>query len=251
MKQSHKQNPDIYGQKRTKPAKSGQETTSAEPELPSSAEPDMAASPEPDWTAAPEPDWTTAPEPDSAAAPDPDAPKLNPTQHRALAALLEAPSIAAAARQTGVNERTIRRWLHDDPDFQAELSRMRRQYLGHAATRLQSSASVAVQTLLDLLAAKDRIEPGRAALVRTALVRTALDFVFRAGSYSDLAERLDDLEAAAAREKEEGRSRKPNRNNTFNQDPEAAWRGASLQRRASARRTTTLPRQRPKGANRP
>ena len=222
MKQSNKQNPDIHGQKRAKPDKSGQETTSAEPDLSSSAEPDLPASPEPDMTASsepdlpatPEPDWTTAPKPDSAAAPDPDAPKLNPTQHRALAALLEAPSIAAAARQTGVNERTIRRWLHDDPDFQAELSRMRRQYLGHAATRLQSSASVAVQTLLDLLAAKDRIEPGRA-----ALVRTALDFAFRAGSYTDLAERLDDLEAAAAREKGEGRSRKPNRNDTFIQDP--------------------------------
>ncbi|MEX2301328.1 MAG: transposase family protein [Bryobacterales bacterium] len=223
MKQSPKQNPDKSGQKRAKPDKSGQRTrASAEPELPSFPERDSPASPGPGTaaphasSASPQPDWTTTPEPDSAAAPDPDAAELNPNQHRALAALLGAPSIAAAARHTGINERTIRRWLHDDPDFRAELSRMRRQYLAHAATRLQSSASAAVQTLLDLLAAKDHIEPGRA-----SLVRTALDFAFRAGSYTDLAERLDDLEVAAAHEKEYGRSRKPNHNDAFDQDPDA------------------------------
>jgi hypothetical protein len=53
-----------------------------------------------------------------------------------------------------------------------------------------------VQALVDLLASKDRIEPGRA-----ALVRTALDFAFRAGSYTDLAERIEELEQEAARQR--------------------------------------------------
>jgi len=180
MQKSPKENPAISGQKRSKAAKSGHD-----------------------------PDG-------SPTTPDPESRGLNPSQQRALVALLQERSIAAAARQTGIGERTIRRWLHDDPDFQAELSQVRQQYLAHAATRLQSSASQAVQTLLDLLASKDHIEPGRA-----ALVRTALDFAFRAGSYTDLAERLDDLEEAATREKQQGRPKNPSLHNTLVEDPEA------------------------------
>jgi len=127
---------------------------------------------------------------------EPGSRELNPNQQRALVALLGAPSIAAAARQAGIGERTIRRWLHDDLEFQTELRQMRGQHLTQAATRLQSTATRAVQALVDLLASKDRIEPGRA-----ALVRTALDFAFRAGSYTDLAERIEELEQEAARQR--------------------------------------------------
>ena len=123
---------------------------------------------------------------------DPKANELKPNQQRALLALLEAPSVAAAARQSGIAERTIHRWLHEDPDFQDELREKRRQRIEHASTRLQSTASQAVQSLIELLASKDHIEPGRA-----ALVRTALDFAFRAAAYSDLADRLEALEQAA------------------------------------------------------
>jgi hypothetical protein len=126
--------------------------------------------------------------------PKPDEPHpgdLKPNQQRALLALLESPSVAAAARESGIGERTIHRWLHEDPDFRDELREKRRQRLEHAATRLQSTASQAVQAIVDLIASKDHIETGRA-----ALVRTALDFAFRAGAYTDLADRLDALEEA-------------------------------------------------------
>jgi hypothetical protein len=122
---------------------------------------------------------------------EPDAGDLKPNQQRALLALLETPSVAAAARESGIGERTIHRWLHEDPDFRDELREKRRQRLEHAATRLQSTASQAVQAIVDLIASKDHIETGRA-----ALVRTALDFAFRAGAYTDLADRLDALEEA-------------------------------------------------------
>lgn len=131
MKKSPKENPAISGQKRPEPARSGHEIHPEE----------------------------TGPEPQSR--------NLKPNQHQALAALLEQRSIAAAARKTGIGERTIRRWLREDLDFQDELREMRRQYLSHAATRLQASASGAVQTLLDLLASKDHIEPGRAVLAQS------------------------------------------------------------------------------------
>jgi hypothetical protein len=116
-------------------------------------------------------------------------------------ALLEAPSVAAAARQSGIGVRTLYRWLNEDLDFQDELRETRARSLDHAATRLQSTAQQAVQTLVDLLASKDQPEPGRA-----ALVRTALDFAFRAGAYSDLAERIDLLEEAAEELKEKDKT---------------------------------------------
>jgi hypothetical protein len=181
VKQSRKQNPDISGQNRTKADKSGQTRTSSGPE--------------------------------ATASPEPGAPKLNFNQQRALVALFEAPSIAAAARHTGVNERTLRRWLHDDAEFQDELRQMRQQYLAHAATRLQSTANEAVQTLLDLLASKDHIEPGRA-----ALVRTALDFAFRAGSYTDLADRIEELEYATQNPPDSARAGGPSASNNLSED---------------------------------
>lgn len=139
--------------------------------------------------------------------------ELKPNQQRALLALLEAPSVAAAARQSGIGERTIHRWLHEDFDFQDEFREKRRQRLDHAATRLQSTAGQAVQAIVDLLASKDPIEPGRA-----ALVRTALDFAFRAGSYIDLAERLEMVEREARRQKEEGSADKTEYDHTLGED---------------------------------
>ena len=156
MKKSPKENPAISGQKRPKAARSGHEKHGQE----------TSAESEPR--------------------------NLTSSQHQALVALLEERSLVAAARRTGIGERTLRRWLHGNPDFQDELREMRQQYLTQAATRLQAAASGSVQTLLELLASKDHIEPGRA-----ALVRTALDFAFRAGAYTDLGDRLDALEEAA------------------------------------------------------
>ena len=43
--------------------------------------------------------------------------------------------------------------------------------------------------MLELIQSKDRIEVGRA-----SLVRTAIDLAFRSGAYSDLAERVAALE---------------------------------------------------------
>jgi transposase-like protein len=219
MKKATIQNADIRGHKRTKPGKSGPKKTrpipnAGPPAPPDSIPPDpipSASGPSDSPTPNPAPFETaprhpTPPEPaannpvtppDPAGAPETSPPEDNPrqltfNQQRAVAALIENPTIAAAARQTGVNERTIRRWLNENPDFRDELREMRQQYLVHAATRLQSTASRAVQTLLDLLASKDHIEPGRA-----TLVRAALDFAFRSGAYTDLADRLDALEEAA------------------------------------------------------
>ena len=114
---------------------------------------------------------------------------VTPSQERALVALLEARSIAPAARNARVGDSTLRRWLREDEGFQTKLRQLREEARSHASLRLQHGASRAVEAMLNLIESKDRIEVGRA-----SLVRTAIDLAFRSGAYSDLADRLAVLE---------------------------------------------------------
>ncbi len=104
-------------------------------------------------------------------------------------ALLEARSVAAAARKARVGDSTLRRWLREDEGFQTKLRQLREEALSHASLRLQHGASRAVEAMLNLIESKDRIEVGRA-----SLVRAAIDLAFRSGAYSDLADRVAVLE---------------------------------------------------------
>jgi hypothetical protein len=119
---------------------------------------------------------------------------------RALAALLDSNTIVAAAQRAEVGESTLRRWLREDGDFQQKLSQQRQEALGHVALRLQQRTSEAVEALFDSIHSEKRVEPGRA-----AMLRTALDFAFRAGAYNDLAERLELLEQVAKEDRENPR----------------------------------------------
>jgi hypothetical protein len=116
---------------------------------------------------------------------------LMASQERAIAALLDSRTIVAAAQKAEIGESTLRRWLREDELFQTKLRQLREEALGHVSLRLQQRASDAVEALFDNIASANRIEPGRA-----ALLRTALDFAFRAGSYNDLADRIQALEVA-------------------------------------------------------
>lgn len=120
--------------------------------------------------------------------------ELTPQQDQALMALLDSPSIVAAARKVQVDERTIRRWLKEDDVFQDRLRDLRAEALSGAANKLQSEAYTVVSALHDLIRDKEnKVEPGRA-----ALIRTALDFAFRAGAYTDLVDRIADIEDSPA-----------------------------------------------------
>ncbi len=129
---------------------------------------------------------------------DQDGPSLTQSQELALPALLTCPTVKAAARQCGVHERTIRRWLHDDEHFQKTLRQFRNEALSQASTHLQQGATHAVGAMYELIGSDGLIETGRA-----NLIRTALDFAFRSGAYGDLADRIADLEKVAPEEKKD------------------------------------------------
>ena len=115
---------------------------------------------------------------------------LTTRQDRALKALLDSPSIVAAARKAEVGESTLRLWLREDENFQAKLRQIREETLSHTTTRLQQEAERALDSVSSLLASKRRIEAGRA-----SLIRTVIDFAYRSNAHSDLAGVVRSLES--------------------------------------------------------
>ena len=116
---------------------------------------------------------------------------LTPEQHKAIEALLGAPTIKAAADLTGVDEVTLYIWLAE-PAFAAAYRRARRAALGQSLARLQRAASTAVTVLIEALDHVDK-ETG----VRVAAARAILDLSIKSAELEDLEARVAALEHEA------------------------------------------------------
>jgi hypothetical protein len=73
--------------------------------------------------------------------------KLSRKQEALIAALLTEPTHAAAAREAGVSEATLHRWLRL-PAFRASYRQTRRQLVEGAIGRIQAATGQAVDALL-------------------------------------------------------------------------------------------------------
>lgn len=115
---------------------------------------------------------------------------LTRNQERALDALLDAPSMAAAARLIGLSDRTLRRYMAQ-PAFADELRRRRAVLAQEAATGLVVLARRGREALAGLL--EDPNTPpailARVGIAAQDLARQALD-------QDDILARIDALEAA-------------------------------------------------------
>jgi hypothetical protein len=117
----------------------------------------------------------------------PDVPVGN--RGRALAALLRAPSIAAAAREAQLSEKTLDRYLRDH-EFLAALRAAQRRVFERSLGALEAALADAIATLRTALTA-DPAPP--AVRIRSAVA--LLDLALRAHSTIDLEERVRRLEA--------------------------------------------------------
>lgn len=111
---------------------------------------------------------------------------MDAKKEKAITALLSLPTVTAAAAEVGVTERTIRRWLADDPEFIAEYRQARSAAFQAALSRLQALAGDAVECLERNLKAEAEGVQVRAALGVLELAKGA--------AADDLAERLATLE---------------------------------------------------------
>ena len=129
---------------------------------------------------------------------------LTPGQERAIRTMFTARSIAAAARQADFGQSTLRRWIREDNNFQNTLRQLREEALSHAALMLQQGASQAVCIMHELIQSPRPIEPGR-----VSLIRTAIEFAFRAAIYCDIIERVKALEKAQRQNQPAGGNPRP------------------------------------------
>lgn len=118
-------------------------------------------------------------------------PNLNARQLKALAALLDSPSVSAAVTTSGVSRATLDRWL-DDATFAAAYRAASRRVFETALNDLQAKTSRAVQTLCEVQE-DTNAKPGE----RVAAARTLLDFALKGREQFELADRIAALEAIA------------------------------------------------------
>jgi hypothetical protein len=111
---------------------------------------------------------------------------MDARKERAVTCLLTSPTITAAAGPAGVSERTLRRWLAEDAEFQAGYRQARAVAFQAALGRLQGLAGRAVETLERNLEAEGEGVQVRAAVAVLELAKTS--------SADDLAERLAGIE---------------------------------------------------------
>lgn len=111
---------------------------------------------------------------------------LTPRQQAVLPVLALSPSIAQAARQSGVSERTLRRWL-DEPGFREHLSQIHKESYELARKQLQAL----VPHFISVLAAEaiENPDPG----VRIRAARYALSYAIRFCETDRLNDDLNDL----------------------------------------------------------
>lgn len=115
--------------------------------------------------------------------------KLSRKQDQAIAALLTCPSILDAARQSGVAEVTLYRWLKLEV-FQCAYRDARRQCVQQAIVQVQQATGEAVKTLRAVM--QDADAPASA---KVSAAKAILETAVKAVELEDLEARLAVLEA--------------------------------------------------------
>jgi hypothetical protein len=111
----------------------------------------------------------------------------------AVLALLEQPTIKAAARQVGISERALRCWLRL-PQFRERLAEARRQAFDVAMSRLQSVSGEAVAVIARVLR-KKKADDGLKLKAALGLLGHGL----KVAELTDLADRLAAIEVELAK----------------------------------------------------
>lgn len=110
------------------------------------------------------------------------------SRERAIVALLSERSLGAAARKACVGERTIRRWIAEDTEFQTELATARRASFQAGVERVQTLMGQAVGVLEDLLAEKKH------PAVRLGAARMVIELALNRNDVEALLTRIEELE---------------------------------------------------------
>ena len=115
---------------------------------------------------------------------------LTPRQEQSITALLVQGSLQAAAAASGINEKTLRRWLREDAVFQSAYRDARRAVVQHAIAQVQRATGEAVETLRSVMQDADASASARVSTAQ-AMLETAVTSL----DIEALAARMAPLEA--------------------------------------------------------
>lgn len=116
--------------------------------------------------------------------------ELTDKQEKALAALLNQPTISAAADVLGIGLRTLHTWL-TEPAFSEAYRVARREATSQAIARLQQASSEAVTVLTGIM-----LDQAAPKTVRVTAASKVIDTAIKSVEIDDLAARIAVLEAA-------------------------------------------------------
>ena len=114
--------------------------------------------------------------------------KHQAVRERAILALLSEKTLGAAADKAHIGERTLRRWLTENPDFRIEYDIARRATFQAGINRVQALMGKAVDTLEDLLSTDT------APAVRLGAARTMAEIALHQHDADTILRTLDEIE---------------------------------------------------------
>lgn len=109
-------------------------------------------------------------------------------QQKALAALIRAPTLAAAAAVAGVGISTLRRWMREDTAFIAAYKGALDELLQDASAQSKKNLSAALDVLAQIM------EGGENSQARIAAAKATIEYSLRLNEAVDVVERLARLE---------------------------------------------------------
>lgn len=118
-----------------------------------------------------------------------------PAKGRSREGARELASVALAAGRTakeaatvaGVHERTLRKWLANDPEFKRGVDQLRAEAVGSALGRLSSSMSAAADALKELIG-------NECPHVRFKASKAIIETAMKLTEFAELEKRIADLE---------------------------------------------------------
>jgi hypothetical protein len=116
---------------------------------------------------------------------------LPPRKQRALVALIQNPSVAAAAKDAGVGHRTLTRWLAEDNEFQDALRDAQRRALDQTISQLASAAPRAARVLTDI--ACDEAVPAAVRVQAASKILSELRQQMQLVAFSDDIRRIKEI----------------------------------------------------------
>lgn len=125
--------------------------------------------------------------------------ELNEKHVRAIEALLQEPTVSAAAKKAGVGQATLFRWLND-PQFAGAYKAARGRILEGTLTSLQSTSVDAVKCLREVI--NDTTAHVSA---RVSAAKSVLDLSLKAREIFELEDRIEYLEKYLEMTADDGR----------------------------------------------